>query len=282
MNFLSRYFRFSWKITLTCTLLAIGMIRLAFWQESRHIEKLEIIKKLDANLALEIVPLSTLLSTTDWNPLIHRRVTVSGDYDFPHEMALRNRRLNLYSGVHAITPLRISGTESYVLVDRGFVPLTKSDREARKEFQKSSHVELTGLIKESAYKKLFSPDDPEVGPGLPWADQWLRVNVPRMAEQLPYKVLPVYLEIMEATDPADAKKKIVASKSDGMQEILFLPNRGKDAMVGMETPDLNYPVPSFTTMVPAGRHREYVYHWSFMALVTLGIGGVLQMRRGIF
>lgn len=278
------WFKFSWRVTTVCSILIVGMLTASRWQWHRHLWKQKIIETLDANLNKPIEPLTSIVSSqnVDWPSIIHRRVSVTGEYDFAHETTLRNRRLNdAWAGVHALTPLKISGIEpaTYILIDRGFVPLAKSSPELRKEFQKNVKASFVGLIKESTPRKIFSPSDPEAGPGLPWVDAWLRTDLDNIGKQLPYKILPVYLEVMENSDATDASEKIQNS-ADGRQEIFMMPKQGFVESHGMDAPDLNYPVPQFDTITPPGRHLGYVYEWASMALMTFCIGFIMQLRRG--
>ena len=280
----SSWFKFSWRVTLVCSILIIGMLSASRWQWHRHLWKQKIIETLDANLNLPITSILSIVPSNkaDWANLIHRRVSVSGEYDFEHEFTLRNRRLqDAFAGVHVITPLKIadSNPPQYVLVDRGFVPLAKSSKDLRSQYQKSTNGSFTGLIKDTMPRKIFSPADPEAGPGLPWVDAWLRVDIENIQKQLPYTVPPVYLEIMENSDAADASEKIQNGAKDGRNEIFMVPQNGFVESHGMDAPDLDYPVPDFDTIIPPARHLGYVYEWASMALMTFCIGLVLQLRR---
>ena len=51
-----------------------------------------------------------------------RRVAVYGTFDYTGELALTNRVWNRALGLHLITPLRLSGSEQAILVDRGWIP----------------------------------------------------------------------------------------------------------------------------------------------------------------
>ena len=48
-------------------------------------------------------------------------VSVAGQFDPAHEILLDNRVLNGKPGYQVVTPLKMDGTELYVLVDRGWV-----------------------------------------------------------------------------------------------------------------------------------------------------------------
>ena len=273
-------FRFSLKVTLVTGALAIGMVCASVWQWNRHLQKQDLIQHLHETLTLEPIPLSTLLATDQqWERLTFRRIKVSGTYDFEHEMLLRNRNLEGRAGVHAITPLKVDNSDSHLLVDRGFIPLGRETKEKRALYQKPPHVELYGLVKNSMSSKFMAPNDPPTGDARPWVDQWLRVNIPQMQAQLPYSVLPVYIEVMEDPNDPLLASKIVREGSAGRNDVLMLSGQKSVENFGMDSPDINYPIPTYDITPPPDIHLGYVYEWAFMALITVGIGVIIQLKR---
>jgi surfeit locus 1 family protein len=275
-------FRYSPRVTIICLLLIAGMLRLSYWQWQRHQWKLGLIKDLQSRLEIPIAELYSLAQTpnVDWGALVFRRVKLSGTFDFEHEMLLRNRRFEKVMGVHAVTPLRLDGSNLAVLVDRGFIPQTKSEREIRKAYQKPARLEFVGLIKESVPRKFFAPSDPPAGLHLPWVDRWLRIDVESMRQQLPYPVLPIFLETMETQDAKAVEQKIVDASASGRDEMFFL--NGAQELGTLAKEDVGngvYPIPVFDTVIPPGRHLGYVFEWAAMAVMTALICLVLQLRR---
>jgi surfeit locus 1 family protein len=125
-----------------------------------------------------------------------RRATVHGMYDYGQEIVLRNRTHNEIPGVHVIVPLRIAGGEAAVLVDRGWIPYEMSGQEQRKVFQDAvGEVDVRGILRRSEIRSSqVSPADLPLGPDRPRLDAWHRVDIPRIQEQIPYPLLPLYLE----------------------------------------------------------------------------------------
>jgi cytochrome oxidase assembly protein ShyY1 len=269
------------KTSIICLILALGMIKASFWQWDRHVQKQELIKTLQATLTREPAELLSLAqSQTMWSSEAWRRVHFSGSYDFEHEVIVRrNRGKQDHAGFHVITPLKLDNSNAWVLVDRGFVPLGREGREYRKKYHTETHVEAYGLLKESQPPKLFAPADPPTGPGKDWADIWIRVNVEAMQKQLPYAVLPIYVELMESPDDPLLAEKIVKEGSAGRNDVLALTGQKQVENFGMDSPDTQYPIPHFDTTPPPDIHLGYVYEWAFMALLTIGIGVVLQLPR---
>jgi surfeit locus 1 family protein len=273
---------FSLKTTLICSVLALAMIRASVWQWDRHIQKQGLIATLKDTLHREVVDVKTLAeTTTDWERETWRRVKVSGTFDFEREMIVRrNRGSNDHAGFHVITPLKIDASNFYILVDRGFIPLGRESREYRKRYHSAPHVDLFGIMKASSAPKFLAPHDPQADLALPWVDLWVRVNVEAMQKQLPYKVLPMYIEVMENPDDPLLADKIVKEGSAGRNDVLALTGQKQVENFGLESPDIEYPIPHFDTTPPPDIHLGYVYEWAFMALLTIGIGLIAQFKRG--
>lgn len=272
-------FRFSLKTTIITTTLAFGMICASVWQWGRHIQKQELIKRLHETLTLEPIPLADLITSgASWGDLTFRRVKVSGTYDFSHEMVLRNRNLEGRAGVHVITPLLVDSSQAHLLVDRGFVPLGREGRNERTAYQQPTRADMYGLVKPSAPVKFLAPQDPETGEKLPWVDQWLRVNIPGMQKQLPYPVLPIYIEIMEDPNDPLLPSKIVREGTAGRNDVLMYTGQTVRNF-GMDSPNVTYPIPTYDITPPPDIHLGYVYEWAFMALLTAGVGVIMQLKR---
>ena len=125
-----------------------------------------------------------------------RRATVRGTYDFGQEIVLRNRTLNELPGVHVIVPLRIAGSDSAILVDRGWIPYESAAADRRAAFDRpAGEVTVTGILHRSQVRRsLLAPPDPPLGPERPRLDAWFRLDIPRIREQTPYPLLPLFLE----------------------------------------------------------------------------------------
>lgn len=269
-------FKFSVKTTVICALLALGMIRLSFWQWDRHIEKKEYIKLLTSSLNMEVLPYNQVVKVNNWNDYIHRRIEVIGEYDFSNEIIINNRRRAGMPGVFVVTPLKLKNKEDHVLVNRGFIPF--SEKNNRDKFKNpSGEIKLTTLVKESKKEKYLGPKDP-INSVQDKALSWERVNTENISKQLEYKILPIYLEIMPSDNLDEALKSVVSS-SKGKDEILNLAMSGVPHAPNPNQDWTKYPIPSFSTVIPPGRHFGYVFEWGVMALLTLIIGLILQLKR---
>lgn len=275
------HFRFSPRTTVICLILAGLCVRMSLWQANRHTQKIASIKTLEERLKQPAQPITDYSEdpSTDWDLLTHRRLTLTCSYDYDHEMILRNRRFEEKPGAFVITPCHIKGSDKTVLVNRGFVSYAFMERDQRPRLNRPTEASFIGLVKENMQRKMFSPSDPDAGAGLPWVDAWLRVSTEKIQKQLPYAILPIYLEIIPADAPLVVSDNLIESKS-GRDEMFFLAAGTEQKITGRETVlDPRYPIPVFDTIIPPGRHLGYIYEWAFLATLTLLIGFILQLKR---
>lgn len=92
-------------------------IRLGLWQMARHIAR---------RSANEVASVSRATGERVYpggGPLTPEvTVVATGSYDLTHEFVLRGRSLSGAPGVEIATPLRMEGTDTALIVVRGFVP----------------------------------------------------------------------------------------------------------------------------------------------------------------
>jgi surfeit locus 1 family protein len=101
------------------SIFALVCLRLGFWQLARLSERKALNRELSARATTAPVPLDQL--PKDTAEAHFRRVTVKGTYDYTHEIYVTNRTRNGSPGVQVITPLKRAGTDTAVLVTRGWV-----------------------------------------------------------------------------------------------------------------------------------------------------------------
>jgi hypothetical protein len=125
------YGKWLWA-TLAVVLGLALLIRLGFWQLDRLAER----RAANAHLVaqLEMPPLNLTGQPLAPAGVDLRRANVRGSYDFAQEMVLRNRAFDGAPGVHLITPLRIAGSDTAVLVDRGWIPYDQALPDYRKVY----------------------------------------------------------------------------------------------------------------------------------------------------
>jgi surfeit locus 1 family protein len=118
--------------------------RLGVWQLSRRQERIARNAMVVERLAEPPVTVAALPSDT---ALAHfRRVTVAGQYDYGHEFAWANRSREGSPGVNLITPLRQVGTDTAILVDRGWVYSADGENVERSQWREPDTVTAIGRV----------------------------------------------------------------------------------------------------------------------------------------
>jgi surfeit locus 1 family protein len=165
-------------------------VRLGFWQVDRLRERRAANRAAEAALSAPVVRLPGAVQDGD---LAGRRVEAAGRYDPANELVLRGQALDGSPGVHLVTPLRFPGTDTALLVNRGFVPAPDA-----------VSVETGGLKEEGEVRVRGIALPIPVGGGRPIERRgqmsWARLDREALAEQLPYPVYSVYLR--QAPDSA--------------------------------------------------------------------------------
>lgn len=182
-------------------LAALVMAGLGVWQLQRLSQRRAENAVLAVRLAQPPLDLNTAAAVRvlDYQPLQAR-----GTYDFAHEIVLRNRSYAESPGVHVLTPLRLTGTDLVVLVDRGWIPYTAAAPADRAAFQTpTGEVTITGLARLSQVRSMaFLPADPTPSAAQPRLDAWFWPDLTQIQAQMPYPLLPYYLEADPLVTPA--------------------------------------------------------------------------------
>ncbi|BBA36499.1 uncharacterized protein sS8_4569 [Methylocaldum marinum] len=181
---------YSFKPGLTASLitsLAISLfILLGLWQLHRADEKKGLMALHQQRMQDE--PLTLGAEEPNLEDIRYRRVIVSGEYDVEHQFLLDNQVHRQSPGYQVLTPLRIAGVETAVLVNRGWIPLGAS-RDERPDLEiRHRNVQVTGTVERfpGVGLKLEGAETP--GPGWPAVVQL--VDPARIGERLGYAVLP--------------------------------------------------------------------------------------------
>ena len=180
--------------------MALVMIGLGFWQLDRLAQRRAQNALITARMAA--APLDLNQSPAADLPE-YQRVLLRGTYAYDQEIILRNRAHLESPGVHVLTPLRLAGSDQAVLVDRGWIPYTAAAPADRAAYQlPAGEVTLEGLVRPPQQREFaFLPGDPTLSPQLPRVDAWFRVDLAQIQDQVPYPLLPYYVEAAAGPDP---------------------------------------------------------------------------------
>jgi surfeit locus 1 family protein len=239
----TRIFSRAWIAT---TLLALAgaavCVKLGMWQLDRLAQRQAFNSHV---LAMQALPTLQLPSTEDLQTQEYRRVRVRGTLDPERQVALRNQAHDGEYGYRLLSPLRIdvqpessAGAQTAVLVERGWIPAEGNETpESWRKYDVPGTVEVQGVIRLGQTGPIFGGiAQPTPVPGEPGAAFWVYADVESIGRQLPYAILPVYVQ------------------SDGTAM--------RDGSPIASTPTLE---------LTEGPHRAYAMQWfAFAAILVIG------------
>jgi surfeit locus 1 family protein len=188
-----------WWTTLLVIVAAAVMVRLGLWQVERHQQRQAFIAHVRA---MQDAPPLGLGGRTvvpaDLISMEYRVVKVMGTYDFEHQVAIRNQVWTQSwgdeMGYALLTPLQLEDG-SAVLVERGWIPSKYDTPDSWRQFDEPGRVTVEGMIRQPLSEgEMGSLQDPNLAPGQERLDFWIFVNIDRLQQQMPYPLLPVYIE----------------------------------------------------------------------------------------
>ncbi len=236
MNLLKALFSRKWIISTIVVLLGMALLAwLGFWQLERRQQRLAANKALEAVLALPPLTLTGEPLPESPEELRNREMVVTGVYDLDNQILLKLQNWQGSTGVHLITPLLIEGSDTAVLIDRGWIPQEAVEAGDIPSFDETGSVTITGYVALSQTLSRSTPSDsfqPEV----------YRVDVAAIASWLPYDLYPFYV--------------IQAPDGDNVE----LPFRAEREIDLSEGPHLGYALQWFAfTLMLGGGYLAYVH-----------------------
>ena len=193
MNILRKMFSRKWVLTTFLALAGTAVcIRLGIWQLDRLEQRRAFNHQVESMRAAVLLDLNSEvpedIASMEW-----RAVTITGNYDFENQVALRNQyNAGLY-GFHIITSLLFDG--GAVLVDRGWIPAESDSSPAEwRMYDEDEQVTVTGQIRLGHGKPAFGG----VADALPVdgskLNVWNNLDVEKISTQMPYPILEVYIQ----------------------------------------------------------------------------------------
>lgn len=171
---------------------AIVMVNLGLWQLNRLENRQEFNRQVISRIDEPTVPLDQLLAESDDPQDLAWRPTVAvGTYLTDGQFVVVNRSQNGRAGDNAVVPMRLADGQ-ILLVNRGFVPIRLDTPEAP-----TGTVEVRGIARPSEERRLGQLSDPATGR----LEQVQRIDIDRLAMQLPGPVVPIYLDLLVSDPP---------------------------------------------------------------------------------
>ena len=180
---------------LFAALICAGCIRLGFWQ----LDRLDQRRKLNAML---IERLGSELSSVrdverDTATAAFRRANATGIYDFANEFSLAARTRQGSPGANIVTPLRFAGTDTAVLVNRGWVYAPDAMTVNFARWREPDSASVAGYLVRMETGKRSSVSAASN------ARVVRHLDIDSLRARLPYPVLPLVLVAMEPPTNAD-------------------------------------------------------------------------------
>jgi surfeit locus 1 family protein len=190
-----KQFTLKWIITTILVLLGSALcVRLGIWQldrlASRRLFNAHYLKSAQSEPLKLAGYLQDNLLDMDYRP-----VTVFGVYDFSNNIVLRNQYRDGQSGYFLLTPL-ILADGSAVLIERGWIPSEgNSSPKDWHKYDDSSPINISGIMRTGqTQSEVGGVPDPELSGDQTRLDFWNLVNLERISKQVPYQLLPVFIQ----------------------------------------------------------------------------------------
>ena len=230
-------------MTLTTAIMLGVCIKLGMWQYHKADMRRTLQTQLNARLAEPAVALPAKITALgSWR---YKRVKFTGKYDTRYQLLLDNQVQNTVAGYHVLTPMHVDGSNTYVLVNRGWVARTAANVG---EMPKPPTIDtpqgkqqIEGDIGLPA-KQFFTMDSPPAADGK-WQPVWQNLDMVRYAKSVPFAVQPFIVRL-------DAK-----SNAGGF--VRYWPPPGERVTM----------------------HLGYAYQWFGFALTLLVIYIVLNIKK---
>jgi surfeit locus 1 family protein len=153
--------------------------RLGFWQLSRRQQRLASNARIEGRITKAPVPVARVDRDTASSRF--SRAIVSGAPDYDHEILLTYRGNDGAPGVDILTPVRVPGLDSAVLVNRGWVYSPDASTIERPLWRDTVTTWM-------GYVDTFEPQGDSVRDG-----RIKRTNYAAISRALPYPILPFYV-----------------------------------------------------------------------------------------
>jgi surfeit locus 1 family protein len=169
-------------------------VRLGFWQLDRLGQRRDRNRLLAARLAAPPAQWS------DTTAVRYRRVRLAGKPDYEREIVLVGRSRAGSPGVNLVTPLRLAGSDTAVLVNRGWVYSPDASKVDPTRWREGESLAVEG------YVEAFT--DP--GPGDVPAQQRVarRLSHRAVSARFPYPIAPAYVVAIDSAKTSSANAPV--------------------------------------------------------------------------
>jgi surfeit locus 1 family protein len=195
MNLFRAMFTRKWILASLLVLAGTALCaRLGIWQldrlaQRRAFNEHYLVTSVSTPLMLTATPKENLLD------MEYRMVTVTGTYDPVNQVVLRNQFHDNQPGYFLLTPLLLSDG-SAVMIERGWIPAIGNAAPSDwHQYDQTGAVTITGILRlGQSQPEVGGSPDPPLAAGQTHLDFWNMVNTERIAKQVPYPLLPIFIQ----------------------------------------------------------------------------------------
>jgi len=165
-------------------LASILFVRLGFWQLARLRAKVQRNAAIAARQREPAVQFASL--PRDTAAARYRRASAAGVFDYGAELVLSNRTYQGSPGADLVTPLRLAGSDTAVLVDRGWVYSPDGSSVDRARWREPDTVSIVGYVEQYAPDAVSTSAarDPRI---------LRRISRREVSSRISYPLAPYYL-----------------------------------------------------------------------------------------
>ncbi len=188
-----------WMTIATVVMLSV-CIKLGLWQYNKADSKRMLQTQLNSRLNEPAVALpAKIISLESWR---YKQVKFAGIYDAKYQILLDNQVHNTVAGYYVLTPIQVKSSNTYVLVNRGWIPRAKVKvGEVPKPptiYIPQGSQEIEGDISLPA-AKFFTMDTPPAN-SEEWQQVWQNLDMVRYAKSVPFTVQPFVVRLDAKSD----------------------------------------------------------------------------------
>ena len=184
---MARYrFRASLWPTLAALAGVVATLALGNWQLGRGHEKAVLAQRIDT--ASHDAPIGLTGAQVNADDVVWRRVEVSGRFEPKYAVLIDNRIVRGAVGYYVVMPLKIEGSERYVLVNRGWVAGTGSRDTLPQIATPAQPVRITGLATAPSKRYL------ELSTKTVEGNVWQNLTLERYRATVPIALQPVVIQ----------------------------------------------------------------------------------------
>ena len=241
---------FSFKPNLAMTVLAlltVGLcVKAGLWQLNKASLKQALQVQLSTRQTEQPVEINNIHADNIKNldELRYKRVKLSGVYDTRYQVLVDNQVENTVAGYHVITPLKLSDSQLYVLINRGWIPRSNAQIDGLfvppvvENPDGLQRIEGDITLPSAKFFTLESPATNSAG----WQTVWQNLDLTRYVKSVPFTVQPYIV-------------RLSANNAGGFTR--------------------NWPPPGDRVRM----HLGYAYQWFGFAMTLLVIYVVLNVKR---